>query len=111
MSKTEIDIPNLQRLAREAKAHFPEKERKDKEEQVRQNENSAQMIAQIIIKSLPGILEEEAKKGNHSAELSFQMITPWDKRAAEIIIEYCERQGLKAKIRYGSLVVSFPKDS
>lgn len=117
MEQPKIDLEQLRKLAAE------EENRRKKIQAIReaeadhQAEEDAKPIAQKVIQEIPGILEKSAREiGLTSAYVMTHIKTLAQKKAAKIVVAYCQQQGMKAEVKeesdetyghYESIFVSY----
>ncbi len=101
MSEPSIDIARLRKITKEVQECLEktraEKEEKRKQKNDREAEERSGPIAKEIIEGLPSLLEEQARKGFYNAEVMHRIWTLTEKKVAEIVISFCEGQGLQVK--------------
>ena len=100
MSEERISVAHLQKIAREAKVHITIKEEKETKELDRQTEESAQKLAGSCIKSFSFTLESAAREGKYSLHVWNYITRPYERMAAEIVVQHCRGLGFKAEILY-----------
>ncbi|OHA48531.1 MAG: hypothetical protein A2682_01340 [Candidatus Terrybacteria bacterium RIFCSPHIGHO2_01_FULL_58_15] len=87
---------NKRRLDQEREAVEQERERQEAADA----EQYGKAEAQKVIPKIPAILKKAAREGDDHAVVMTRLITRGDKRAAEIVAEYCQGLGLRAEIKY-----------
>lgn len=96
---------NVTRLRRKTKTNKERIEKERAEAQARQEaewtaaaEKPGRETAERVIKELPALLEEAASEGRNST-IAISIRSRVDRRAAEIIAEFCKKKGLQTEIK------------
>lgn len=101
---TTIDVAHLQKTTARNKRRRDKKRAAIAEERERQEvanaEQSGQAKAQEIISELPALLQEAARKGDDHVVVRARLYPRADKRALEIVAEYCQGLGLHTELKH-----------
>ncbi len=94
MSEPAIDIEHLRRITKKAQKPILKRQEEQKNEQALKIEEDAKRIAAEVIQKIPSLLEQEARNGFDHAQVMGEIRSEAEKKAAQIVSDYCRNQGL-----------------